>query len=212
MALKDKLEELKKGFGNTKKEAEEKTAKVAEEVQEKASEAKNAFDAAFNKVKANLAEGKEEVEEKASEAKNAFDAAFNKVKENLEKKEEEAKIEYKEVNLVDVAKNVIRGDWGNGDDRYNRLTAAGYDYNRVQGIVNDLLAGRTPSGELVVKIPVKKEEAKKEEAKPALKDVVTVAKEVIRGDWGNGDDRYNRLTAAGYDYNAVQSKVNELLK
>lgn len=53
-------------------------------------------------------------------------------------------------------------------------------------------------------------EVKTAEEKEA--ELVKLAREVIRGDWGNGDDRYNRLTAAGYDYYAVQKKVNELLK
>ena len=44
------------------------------------------------------------------------------------------------------------------------------------------------------------------------KTVDELAKEVIKGLWGNGADRRNRLTAAGYDYNAVQRRVNELLK
>lgn len=48
---------------------------------------------------------------------------------------------------------------------------------------------------------------------PAPKKTVDeLAKEVIDGFWGNGDDRKNRLTAAGYDYAAVQTKVNALLK
>lgn len=38
-----------------------------------------------------------------------------------------------------------------------------------------------------------------------------IAKEVIHGKWGKGADRRARLTAAGYDYDAVQEKVNELL-
>ena len=38
-----------------------------------------------------------------------------------------------------------------------------------------------------------------------------IAKEVIAGKWGTGTDRKNRLTKAGYDYDAVQKKVNELL-
>ena len=45
----------------------------------------------------------------------------------------------------------------------------------------------------------------------ALKSMDEIAREVIRGDWGNGADRRNRLTSAGYDYAAVQAKVNELL-
>lgn len=44
------------------------------------------------------------------------------------------------------------------------------------------------------------------------KTIDTIAHEVIRGDWGNGDERKKKLTAAGYDYSAVQKKVNELLK
>ncbi len=44
------------------------------------------------------------------------------------------------------------------------------------------------------------------------KSVDTIASEVIRGDWGNGDERKQKLTAAGYDYSAVQKKANELLR
>ena len=43
------------------------------------------------------------------------------------------------------------------------------------------------------------------------KSVETIAKEVIDGKWGNGEDRKKALTKAGYDYDAVQKKVNELL-
>lgn len=42
-------------------------------------------------------------------------------------------------------------------------------------------------------------------------DIVNQAREVIRGDWGNGADRKNRLTASGYDYYTIQSIVNNLL-
>ena len=44
------------------------------------------------------------------------------------------------------------------------------------------------------------------------KSVTEIAKEVIAGKWGNGDDRKKKITAAGYDYSAVQKKVNELMK
>ncbi len=42
------------------------------------------------------------------------------------------------------------------------------------------------------------------------KSVDEIAKEVIKGEWGNGTDRKKRLTAAGYDYKAVQKRVTEL--
>ena len=44
------------------------------------------------------------------------------------------------------------------------------------------------------------------------KTVTEIAKEVIQGKWGNGEDRKNRLTKAGYDYQAVQAEVNRLMK
>lgn len=47
---------------------------------------------------------------------------------------------------------------------------------------------------------------------PTKKSVDEIAREVIQGKWGNGADRRNRLTNAGYDYNAVQKRVNELMK
>lgn len=45
----------------------------------------------------------------------------------------------------------------------------------------------------------------------AKKSVTEVAKEVIQGKWGNGNDRKNALSKAGYNYNEVQKKVNDLL-
>lgn len=46
----------------------------------------------------------------------------------------------------------------------------------------------------------------------STKLVDEIAKEVIRGDWGNGEERKQKLTAAGYDYSVIQKKVNEILK
>ena len=44
------------------------------------------------------------------------------------------------------------------------------------------------------------------------KSVATIAQEVIDGKWGNGETRKKKLKDAGYDYAAVQKKVDELLK
>lgn len=92
-----------------------------------------------------------------------------------------------------VAKEVINGKWGNGDDRKSRLTAAGYDYNAVQAKVNELLG------------------QKAKPAAPAKKCNDVIAQEVINGKWGNGNDRINRLKAAGYDPTAIQALVNKKL-
>jgi hypothetical protein len=92
-------------------------------------------------------------------------------------------------SVAEVAREVIAGKWGNGEERKSRLTAAGYDYQAVQKQVNALLKGTDA----------------------ATKSVAELAREVIAGKWGNGEERKSRLTAAGYDYKAVQTKVNELL-
>lgn len=95
--------------------------------------------------------------------------------------------------LIDVvAREVIQGAWGNGEDRKQRLTVAGYDYGSVQNRVNEILNGGSTSVQ--------------------TKSIDTVAREVIQGSWGNGAERKQRLTAAGYDYAAVQARVNEILR
>lgn len=53
--------------------------------------------------------------------------------------------------------------------------------------------------------------ASKPVTKPTTKKTIEqIAQEVLAGKWGNGDTRKQKLKAAGYDYNAVQAKVNEL--
>ena len=95
--------------------------------------------------------------------------------------------------VEELAREVIQGKWGSGAVRKQKLTDAGYDYNAVQEKVNELLTGKTNT------------------AKPK-KTVSELAKEVIQGKWGYGTKRRQRLTAAGYNYNAVQAEVNRMLK
>lgn len=91
-------------------------------------------------------------------------------------------------SVDELAREVIAGKWGNGQDRVNALTNAGYDYNAIQNRVNEILGG-----------------------KPAKKSNEEIAKEVIAGKWGNGSDRKASLTNAGYNYNEVQAIVNKIL-
>lgn len=50
-----------------------------------------------------------------------------------------------------------------------------------------------------------------EPKKEAGKDVKTIAREVIAGTWGTGDERKKSLEKAGYNYSAVQKMVNQIL-
>ena len=90
-------------------------------------------------------------------------------------------------NIATIANEVIQGIWGNGQERFDNLTNAGYDPQAVQDKVNEILN----AGEVT--------------------DLTTIANEVIQGIWGNGQERFDNLTNAGYDPQAVQDKVNEIL-
>lgn len=56
-----------------------------------------------------------------------------------------------------------------------------------------------------------KETQQVEKPEKETKSITDLAYEVIAGKWGTGIDRKNRLSNAGYDYNAIQAKVNEML-
>lgn len=88
-----------------------------------------------------------------------------------------------------VAREVIAGEWGNGENRKARLTQAGYDYNVVQARVNEIL-----------------------NPQPQRRSIDEIANEVIAGKWGNNPERKRRLAQTGYDYSAVQERVNQLMK
>lgn len=75
----------------------------------------------------------------------------------------------------------------NADNMAAKLKAAGFDTYIT-----------TEKGEAVAASPVKK-------------SVEEIAREVIVGKWGNGEERKKRLIGAGYDHNAVQAKVNTLV-
>lgn len=91
----------------------------------------------------------------------------------------------------EVVRQVIRGEWGVGQERIKQLTDAGYNAERIQEKVNLALQGSLIND---------------------TKTIDALAYEVIQGNWGNGEERKERLEAAGYGYDAVQQRVNEILE
>lgn len=98
-------------------------------------------------------------------------------------------------SLTDVANRVILGEYGNMPDRKTRLEAEGWNYEQVRAEVNRLLGNE----------PEHADEPVEQTA-----DIDEIAQQVIRGEWGNGQERKDRLHLAGYDYDAIQERVNEL--
>lgn len=100
-------------------------------------------------------------------------------------------ISTKKKSINEIAQEVIAGKWGNGTIRKKAIEDAGYNYNEVQKIVN----------QIINKKPIITKKSNEE-----------VAKEVIQGKWGNGSARRKNLEGAGYNYNEIQILVNKLLK
>ena len=119
-----------------------------------------------------------------------YDEVQNEVNRLLYGNKKAPKYNPKKTN-EQLADEVIKGLWGAGDERKNKLTAAGYNYAAVQKIVNDRIFSYR--------------------SKKCTKSILAIAMEVIRGDWGAGEDRKRRLTESGYDYNLVQEEVNNIL-
>lgn len=100
------------------------------------------------------------------------------------------RLEEQKKTVSQLAQEVLDGKWGNGQERKEKLTQAGYDYNAVQTEVNKLAKGA---------------------ATPSKKSDEEIAREVIAGKWGNGSERKQKLIAAGYNYTAIQKIVNKLV-
>ncbi len=119
-----------------------------------------------------------------------------------------------------LIEEIIRGEWGNGDERANRLLNSGYNPVEVQTAVNRFLVGE--DWENINSEDDNNERKQKESNRNSNytetglrainQNIDSIAAEVIQGDWGNGEERKERLEQAGYDYDAVQARVNEMLE
>lgn len=86
-----------------------------------------------------------------------------------------AAVDTGEKSIDTLAREVIAGQYGDGDARKRAL---GDQYSAVQNRVNEYYAA---------------------------------AAACVRGDYGNGTERKEKVTAAGYDYATVQGIVNQML-
>lgn len=54
---------------------------------------------------------------------------------------------------LDIANEVMQGLWGVGDERKRRINKAGYDYNTVQSMVNQMIT----TGKTIKQVTISKE-------------------------------------------------------
>jgi GH25 family lysozyme M1 (1,4-beta-N-acetylmuramidase) len=101
------------------------------------------------------------------------------------------------LNAEQLATNIIRGDYGNGADRINKLKSLGYsiaEINAAQAVVNNRLSRTT---------------------RPSRLNTNELATEIIKGTFGNGSARVQNLLRLGYPMSqikAAQAEVNRRLK
>ena len=94
--------------------------------------------------------------------------------------------------------------------RYSNLKNVSLPKEYLQNIKNDGYATSSTYVDSVMKI-VTSYNLTSYDSKIS-KSLEEIAKEVIAGKWGNGNERKLALTKAGYDYTTIQSLVNKLLK
>ena len=122
-------------------------------------------------------------------------------------------------STLDLVVGVMQGKYGNGD---TRKAALGTRYDEVQNFINhissanaqtlanEVKAGKYGNGDTrKTVLGSRYTEVQNIVNQGSKKSNEEIANEVIAGKWGNGNTRKQKLTAAGYDYDAIQAIVNK---
>ena len=89
----------------------------------------------------------------------------------------------------EIVQEIMKGLWGNGEERKQKLQNAGYEYNSIQSKVNEYIRQNT-----------------------SRKSNEEIAKEIIqKNNWGVGQERIDNLTKAGYNAEEIQKLVNSMM-
>lgn len=108
-------------------------------------------------------------------------------------------------DIEKMARDVLAGKYGNGEERRRRL---GNNFDAVQAVVNSILLGRVsnppkqPTHTTPTAVATKP-------VQPAVKTINQLADEVIRGLHGSGRER---MISLGNQYVKVQQEVNRRLR
>lgn len=89
----------------------------------------------------------------------------------------------------EIVQEIMKGLWGNGEERKQKLQNAGYEYNSIQSKVNEFIRQNSNR-----------------------KSNEEIAKEIVeKGNWGVGQERIDNLTKAGYNAQEIQRLVNLMM-
>lgn len=183
---------------------------------------------------AEAAYGEAEAIEKASEAlANKYGKNKDEIKQALEfaKTAEDAATKVKTfTQLWDVLKEAAQSGWamtwkmlvGDFEQAKNLITPIADTMvnfiNKISDARNDVIqsAFAMKFTALLDAVkngvqPIKEAADSLKEVTKSVEDYANVVNEIIRGNWGNGQARWNKLTEAGYDWAHAQNLVNEKL-
>lgn len=89
----------------------------------------------------------------------------------------------------EIVQEILKGLWGNGEERKQKMQSAGYEYNSIQQKVNEYVRQNSNR-----------------------KSNEEIAKEIVeKGNWGVGQERIDNLRKAGYNAEEIQKIVNSLM-
>lgn len=92
--------------------------------------------------------------------------------------------------LEEIVREVLRGNWGNGQERREALEKEGYDFVLIQSYVNYV--------------------KEKNVSLNKLRPIEEIIREVANGDWGEGEEMVTRLRTIGFDYDSIKEFVEEV--
>ena len=105
-----------------------------------------------------------------------------------------------------LIQKIIRGELGNGEERVNRLKTLGFNDQQIKAIATEVTRRYNE---------IRAEQAAKPPTSAELIEIHRMITSIIRGDWGNGKERIERLAAAGFtqdQIDALQAAVTERMK
>ncbi len=90
----------------------------------------------------------------------------------------------------EIVEEIMKGLWGNGEERKEKIQNAGYEYNSIQQKVNEVI----------------RQNSNRKSNEEIAKEIIT------KNNWGVGQERINKLKNAGYDPKIIQDLVNKMMK
>lgn len=127
-----------------------------------------------------------------------------------------------DIKKAEKAVNIYQSLYSFNQNQYDALVSFAYNIGSIKQLTNngkrtiEQIANAIPlyckAGGVKLNGLVKRRNDELTLFLTVTNELETIARQVLTGKWGNGQERKDALTCAGYDYKAIQAIVNRLLK